>query len=67
MQEQKSRYTIVMSDFNANVGERTNPSELVIGTFGLDERNEREIRRMGNNADEEMYKTVSHTKTHTIY
>ena len=36
-----SHYTIVMGDFNAKVGVRTNPSETATGRFGLGQRNER--------------------------
>ena len=37
--ENPSHYTIVMGDFNAKVGVRTNPSETATGSFG--QRNER--------------------------
>ena len=36
-----SHYTIVMGDFNAKVGVRTNPSETATGSFVLVQRNER--------------------------
>ena len=36
-----NHYTIVMGDFNAETGERTNPLETATGTFGLELRNER--------------------------
>lgn len=39
--ETKSHYTIVMGDFNAKVGKRTNTSETMTGIFGLGNRNER--------------------------
>ena len=39
--ENPSHCTIVMGDFNAKVGVRTNPSETAIGSFGLGQRNER--------------------------
>ena len=35
------RYTIVMGDFNAQIGKRTNPMETATGKFGLGLRNER--------------------------
>ena len=38
--ENPSHYTIVMGDFNAKVGVRTNPSETVTGSLGLGQRNE---------------------------
>ena len=37
----ESNPTIVMGDFNAKVGVRTNPSETATGSFGLGQRNER--------------------------
>ncbi|KAI0219981.1 Craniofacial development protein 2, partial [Lamellibrachia satsuma] len=39
--ENPSHYTIVMGDFNAKVGVRTNPSETATESFGLGQRNER--------------------------
>ena len=36
-----NRYTIVMVDFNAQIGKRTNPMETATGKFGLGLRNER--------------------------
>ena len=39
--ENPSHYTIVMGDFNAKVGVRTNPSETATGSVGLGQRNER--------------------------
>ena len=36
--ENPSHYTIVMGDFNAKVGVRTNPSETATGSVGLGQR-----------------------------
>ena len=36
-----NRYTIVMGDFNAQIGKRTNPMETATGKCGLELRNER--------------------------
>ena len=42
-------YTIVMRDFNAQVGKRRNPMETATGKFGLELRNKRRnLGRMGN-------------------
>ena len=35
-------YTIVMGDFNAQIGKRTNPTETVTGKCGIELRNERD-------------------------
>ena len=34
-------YTLVMGDFNTQIGKRTNPLETATGKFGLELRNER--------------------------
>ena len=39
--ERPNHYTIVMRDFNAQIGKRTNPMETAKDTFGLELRNER--------------------------
>ena len=39
--EKQTHYTIVMGDFNAEVGGQTNTSERATGCFGLGQRNER--------------------------
>ena len=36
-----NHYTIVMGDFNAQIGKRTNPMKTTTGKFGLEMRNER--------------------------
>ena len=36
-----THYTIVMGDFRAQIGKRTNPMETATGKFGLELRNER--------------------------
>ena len=48
--EKQIHYTIVMGDFNANVGGQTNTPERATGCFGLGQRNERgdTLVRMGN-------------------
>ena len=42
-----NHYTIVMGDFNAQIGKRTSHMEMATGKFGLELRNER--GRMDNN------------------
>jgi len=37
----KNHYTIVMGDFNAQIGKRTKPTETAMGKFGLKLRKER--------------------------
>ena len=39
--EKQTHYTIVMGDFNANVGEQANTAERATGCIDLSQRNER--------------------------
>ena len=44
-----NQYTVVMGDFNAQIGKITNPIKTITGAFGFRLRNERRhLCRMGN-------------------
>ncbi|XP_057654761.1 uncharacterized protein LOC130893016 [Diorhabda carinulata] len=41
LKENRCYYTFIMGDFNAKIGKQTDMSEVAIGSFGIDGRNER--------------------------